>query len=85
MAKEVELSIIIVNFNTYSFLKSCLDSILKGDLEGSKYEIIVADNSSDNKKFKLLQQQYPKIRLIANRKNAGFARANNQAIKAVKG
>lgn len=78
----MKLSIIIVNFNTREFLENCIKSIdrFSGNLD---FEIIVIDNASAEelriKNWKL------KIKLIKNKKNIGFAAANNQGIKQAKG
>lgn len=82
MSKKVRLSIVIVNFNTYKFLCQCLDSIysIKED-----FEIIVVDNASSDDSVSLIRQHYPKVLVISNNKNIGFATANNQGVKKAKG
>src|SRR3989344_7732496 len=83
----MELSIIIVNFNTRIAINNCLDSIYK-TIDDIEFEVIVIDNnSSDNSvksldKFKKLQKNF---RLIINRENLGFSKANNQGIGISKG
>lgn len=74
------LSIIIVNWNTRDLLKQCLDSIYANPPQG-KFEIIVVDNASSDGSAEMVQRTYPYVRLIHNDENAGFARANNQAIR----
>lgn len=78
------LSIIIVNYNVKHFLQQCLQSVYKsiGDLG---VEIIVVDNNSVDKSIEMLREHFPKLKLIINDKNVGFAKANNQAIKQAKG
>jgi len=80
----MELSIIIVTWNTKEFLNKCLDSIYKnrGNLE---LEILVVDNASADGTIDMLKKYWPKIKLIANKINLGFAAANNQAIKQATG
>lgn len=75
-----KLSIVIVNFNTRKFLKNCIDSIYenKGNLD---IEVIVVDNASTDGLVKELRIN----KIIANKKNVGFAAANNQGIKESKG
>lgn len=79
------LSIIVVNFNTYSYLARCLDSIYSAGLKSNSVEIIVVDNASGDDSASKIRKNYPHVRLIVNKKNIGFARANNQAIKKAKG
>jgi len=82
----MDLSIIIVNFNTKKILGECLESIIK-TTKKIKYEIIVVDNDSKDGSLVLLKklaQKHP-IRIIVNKKNAGFGIANNQGAKIAKG
>lgn len=78
----MKLSIIIVNFNTAKFLRDCIESIIKsaGNLD---FEIIVVDNAS-KEKFQIPNTKY-QIKVIRNKKNLGFAAANNQGIRQAKG
>lgn len=73
------LSIVIVNWNTCSLLRACLDSILKntGIIE---CEVIIVDNGSSDGSPDMVAQCYPQAVLIRNTDNVGFARANNQGI-----
>ena len=79
----MELSIIIVNFNTKDLTKACLDSIHKWS-EGVAWEIIVVDNGSTDDSREMLKT-YPGITPILNKKNLGFAKANNKGIEIAKG
>jgi GT2 family glycosyltransferase len=82
----MDLSIIIVSFNTKKILRDCIESVIKTTKE-IKYEIIVVDNDSKDDSvelLKLLAKKYP-IRVIVNKKNAGFGIANNQGTKIAKG
>lgn len=79
-----DLSIIIVNWNTCQLLADCLNSII--DTAGNiTYEIIVVDNGSTDGSQAMLARQFPQARLLQNRENVGFARANNQALAASRG
>lgn len=72
------LTIIIVNWNTCGLLRNCLQSLHDdGALDA---EIIVVDNNSTDNSVAMLRQEFPKVRIIANQNNAGFAQANNQGI-----
>lgn len=79
-----ELSIIIVNFNTKDLVLDCIASIEKESV-GVNYEIIVIDNGSKDRSaevFKSLNNQ--KLRIIENKVNLGFAKANNKGIRNAK-
>ena len=80
----MKLSVVIVNYNVKHFLEQCLNSVIKA-LAGLEGEIIVVDNNSVDGSIKLLKEKFKDIQLIANKKNTGFAVANNQAIKIAKG
>ena len=80
----MDLSVIIVNYNTKDLLKACLDSLIN-NTNGIEYEVIVVDNSSSDGSGAMLKNEFPEVRIIFNRNNSGFAKANNQGIKAAKG
>jgi len=78
------LSIIIVNFNTSDLLRKCLNKIYKalsfGRIE-KESEVIVVDNASTDDSVSMVQKHFPKVKILKNNQNLGFAKANNQAIK----
>jgi hypothetical protein len=80
-----DLSIIILNYNTSQHLGDLLDSILKADLSGIKYEVLVVDNGSTDSSLLLLKKQYRWVRLVANEQNFGFSKANNIGSRMAKG
>ena len=80
----MELSIIVVNWNTCGLLKKCLRSI-HDTVCKSSLEIIVVDNGSNDGSVEFVQEYFPQVKLIDNQENLGFARANNQAIRASNG
>lgn len=82
----MKLSIIIVNYNTKKDLKGCLQSIFRS-LNKSKltYEIFVVDNASRDGSQSMVKEEFPAVKLIENRDDLGFCRANNQVIKIAKG
>lgn len=83
MNTATELSIIIVNFNTKDVTRACLDSIRKWS-GGVPWEIVMVDNGSTDGSVEMLKA-YPGITLILNKKNLGFAKANNKGIRVAKG
>ena len=80
----MELSIIIVNYHQSQLLKNALESI-HSTAKKIQFEVIVIDNSSKDEGLKTILNQFPKIRLIDNSNNLGFAYANNQGAKIAKG
>jgi len=80
----LDLSIIIISFNTKSLLRDCLNSIIKNKGE-IKLEIIVIDNGSSDKSPQMVEQLFPQVKLIKNKENLGFSKANNLGIRKSKG
>jgi len=79
-----DLSIIIINWNTRQLLLDCIASIFR-TVQQATFEIIVVDNGSADGSVEAVAQHYPSVIIIANQRNAGFARANNQAIRRMNG
>ncbi|OQX56616.1 MAG: hypothetical protein B5M53_00480 [Candidatus Cloacimonas sp. 4484_209] len=79
-----ELSVIIVNWNTKNVLKNCIISIYK-TVKKIEFEVIVVDNGSTDGSAEMIRKEFPYVKLIENRRNRGFAAANNQAIKKAEG
>ncbi len=77
----MKLSIIIINWNTKDLTKHCIESIKLNDI---KYEIILVDNGS-SESIEDLKKLNPNIRIIKNKQNLYFARANNEAFSVSKG
>ncbi len=80
----VELSIIIVNYRTPKLVVDCLNSIYRFP-SSANYEIMVVDNLSADESEKEIRTKFPTVRWIQMSYNAGFARANNAAIKQANG
>lgn len=76
-----KISVIIVSYNVRRLLTACIDSVRKA-LDGLDGRIVVVDNSSEDDTVDYLTNHYPDVQLIVNRENVGFAKANNQAVKA---
>lgn len=87
----MDLSIIIVNWNTKKLLENCLSSIYKfthsdkGRKKSINFEVIVVDNGSGDGSVKLVKTKFPQVKLIPNKDNLGFTKANNQGIKIARG
>jgi len=80
----LELSIIIVNYNVKEFLQNLLHSIEKASSNIVK-EIIVVDNASDDGSVEVIKEKFPSVKLLENKINVGFGRANNQGLAIAKG
>lgn len=75
----MDLSIIIVNWNTSKVLRDCLASI-KYSAGNLKVEIFVVDNDSADGSREMVEKDFPEVRLINAGSNLGFGKANNLAI-----
>jgi N-acetylglucosaminyl-diphospho-decaprenol L-rhamnosyltransferase len=72
----VDLSIIIVNWNSEDYLRECISSIYRWTAELS-YEVIVVDNASPSNKIDGFKELFPAMKLIKSGANLGFSGANN--------
>jgi len=77
---EMELEILVVSYNTRELLRDCLDSIYQ-KIKGIEFGVTVVDNGSGDNSTEMIKTEFPKVKLIENGENLGFARANNQAIR----
>jgi len=81
---ELDLSIIIVNFDVKALLQRCLKSIY--DFQTVlKYEVIVIDNHSEDQSREMVKVDFPNVWLIENPENVGFSSACNQGITRSRG
>src|ERR1041385_6716846 len=80
----VDLSIVIVSYNTRELLDDCLASIFnrKSSIE---LDVIVVDNASSDQSAEMVATKWPLTTLISNKNNVGFAKANNQALNICRG
>lgn len=78
------ISVILVSYNTAQMSIDALDCLYRseGDYE---LEVFVIDNASKDNSVELISSKHPKIKLIENKTNVGFGRANNQALPYIKG
>jgi len=80
----MDVSIIIVNFNTKALLKQCIESVFE-KTQGIEFEVIVVDNASSDGSRQMIKEVFPKITLIESPENLGFGRANNLGSTKAKG
>jgi len=78
------VSIIIVNWRSVGYLRTCLDSIYK-NVNDIRFETIVIDNGSFDGCKKLIEKEFPSAIFIQNEQNSGFSRANNLAVRRASG
>jgi exopolysaccharide biosynthesis polyprenyl glycosylphosphotransferase len=81
---RIDLSIVIVNYNSGHWLQDCLHSIYR-NAEGVGFEVLVVDNGSTDGSLTAISGKFPEVKWMYNEKNLGFARAVNQGIRASEG
>lgn len=80
----MDLTVILVNWNTSALLRDCLHTLAAG--RGAlQLETIVVDNGSTDESCAMLARDFPWVTVIANPANRGFAAANNQGLVAARG
>ncbi len=80
----MKLSVVIVNYNVEHFLEQCLLSVRKA-MQPVSGEVFVVDNNSIDGSVKMVKNKFPEVKLIANKDNLGFSKANNQAMRMASG
>ena len=83
--KQIDISVIILNFNTLELTKICISSLLHSKLGTYAMEVIVCDNASTDGTDKMVKTEFPSVTFIQNGGNVGFAAGNNPGIKKSKG
>lgn len=82
---SIDVSVIILNFNTLALTKLCLQSLKQSKLGSYSMEIIVCDNASTDGTIEMVRKEFPDVLCIQNGGNIGFAAGNNPGIKRAKG
>jgi GT2 family glycosyltransferase len=80
----VDLSVVILNWNTRALLEKCLGS-LTCPPRSIDCEIVVVDNASEDRSRQMVEERFPSVRVISNRSNVGFGAGNNVAIPETSG
>jgi len=83
-AAMIDLSIIIVSFNTRDMTIECLRSA-RAETRDVAFEIIVVDNNSTDGSAAAIEREFPDVKLTALKENIGFSRANILAVQAARG
>ena len=81
---NLDVSIIIVSYNTRELTINCLKSIYKNTKDIS-FEVIVSDNGSTDGSVEMIKTEFPQVVLIENNANLGFGAANNRGLAVAKG
>ena len=81
---NIDVSIIIVNWNTRHMTCDCLRSVYE-QTQGVSFEVILIDNASYDDSVATIKKEFSKVKLIANNKNLGFCKATNQGLEVAKG
>ena len=75
-----KLLILIVSWNTCDLLRDCLRSFQPA--EHPEWDVLVVDNASTDGSVAMVRSEFPTVRVIENTVNSGYARANNQGLRA---
>lgn len=85
MVNKINLSIIVLNYNTRELLKKCLESIRRAWKDGFVIEVIVVDNASKDGSAQMIEKEFTEVILVKSKKNLGFSAGNNLGIPKTKG
>lgn len=80
----MDVSIIIVNYNTCNLTRNCLKSVFE-QTKDIDFEVIISDNGSKDGSIEIIKTEFPQVILIENNANIGFGAANNRGLKIAKG
>ena len=80
----MDISVVIVNWNTREILRDCLKTIYEQTARVD-FEVIVVDNASEDGSVEMVRSDFPQVVLVANEKNVGYGAANNQGMKIANG
>ncbi len=81
---HVDISIVIVNWNTKDLLYGCLSSIFQ-NAGSARLQVIVVDNGSRDDSVDMVARHFPNVGLVPNERNLGFAVANNYGLRRAQG
>lgn len=84
MNSPVNVSVVIVSFNTCDLLRNCLKSVFE-KTTGISFEVIVSDNGSVDGSVEMVKKEFPQVVLVENNANLGFGTANNRGLDVAKG
>lgn len=76
------VTVLIPNYNGEAFIENCLVSLSKQTYKD--FDILIVDNSSEDKSADFIEQNYPEVKLVRLDQNYGFSRAVNEGIRLIK-
>jgi GT2 family glycosyltransferase len=80
----LDISVIVVSFNTRGLVLDCLASVFE-TIKDISFEVWLVDNNSTDGTVGAVRKAYPDVAIIENEENLGFAAANNQALRQMNG
>jgi len=83
--EKIDLSIVILSYNTQDLLRKCLQSVEKAKKGNYQVEIVVVDNASTDGSPEMVEEEFSRVKLIKSRKNLGYAGGNNLGLKKARG
>lgn len=75
---QKKITILIITHNGRKYISDCLSSVTDSNYPKDLIKIIVVDNGSTDSTIDFVREKYPQVKIVENRKNLGFAEANNQ-------
>src|SRR5690606_1782609 len=82
--RAMELSVVIVNWNSRAFVRECLASIRR-HCHWDGFELLVVDSGSFDGCDAMIAAEFPGVRFVQSPQNVGFARANNLGVRHARG
>jgi N-acetylglucosaminyl-diphospho-decaprenol L-rhamnosyltransferase len=76
-----DIAVIVVGLNACAYIKQCMESLLRAVWRTYTYEVIYVDNGSTDNTLVMLQDNFPRVTVIANPTNVGFCKAANQGAR----
>ena len=77
--KQALVSVIVVCTNDRKHLKDCFSSVLNSHYP--RIEVIMVDNASSDDSVSFVEEQFPSVKILRNKRNIGFSRSNNRGVK----
>lgn len=84
MASGIDLSIIIITYNSSTTIKAAINSLIESNLK-LRWELLVVDNNSSDNTLAIIKSIYPETKIITSKENLGFAAGCNRAVEGARG